>query len=228
MCLIFIFFVPILKTKIKQKVKNLSLALNIVLLIAVGVLFYLFFANKGQEPQKEQNANPSSDYAIGYINADSVLQNYDFFIEMQEKLQKKTQELEGEYQNRAQGLQKEVSDYQRNVNSLTIGQAKAVEESLMKKQQNLRTYQESLTQELMQEEAKINKELFDKISSFLKDYSKNNELQMVVKFNPGSDVLFATEGMDITQAVITGLNNTYKNERNAGATESGTDTTASK
>lgn len=204
--------------------KNLSLALNIVLLIAVGVLYYLHFDGKKETVQNESETSQPSDYAIGYINADSVLKNYDFFKEMQEKLQEKGEKLEVEYQNRAQGLQKEVNDYQRNVNSLTIGQAKAVEENLLKKQQNLRLYQESLAQELMKEESKVNKELYDKVTAFIEEYSNSNGLEMVVKYNQGSDVLYANNGMDITQAVIAGLNEQYKEQKAGTTTEAKADT----
>ncbi|GAA0894247.1 hypothetical protein GCM10009122_39280 [Fulvivirga kasyanovii] len=169
----------------------------------------------------------AAEYSVGYINADSVLKNYDFFKEMQEKLQERGQKLEDEYKSRAEGLQKEVNDYQRNVNNLTIGQAKAVEESLMKKQQNLRMLQESLSQELIKEESKINQELYEKITSYLDDYSKNHGLQMVVKYNQGSDVLYASDSMNITNAVIKGLNDAYKKEKEAPVEgEANTDTTA--
>lgn len=205
--------------------KNLSLVLNAVLLVAVGVLFFLHFSTNGGVEETEDNAEKAgtSEYAIAYINADSVLKNYDFFKDMQEKLKERGEKLEQEYQNRAQGLQKEVNDYQRNVNNLTIGQAKAVEENLMKKQQNLRLYQESLAQELMKEESKINQELYEKVTSFIKDYSDDKGFELVVKYNQGSDILYANEGMDITQAVISGLNTRYKEnkegENEAKATE---------
>ncbi|UII31547.1 OmpH family outer membrane protein [Fulvivirga ulvae] len=206
--------------------KNLSLVLNIILLVAVGVLFYLHFSGKKSEPEQEPGMIESAEYSVAYINADSVLSNYDFFKEMQEKLQEKGQKLEDEYKSRAQGLQKEVNDYQRNVNNLTIGQAKAVEENLMKKQQNLRMYQESLSQDLIKEESKINQELYEKITSFLNDYSQNHGLQMVVKYNQGSDVLYASDSMNITNAVISGLNDAYKKEKEVVTDKTNTDTTA--
>ena len=207
--------------------KNLSLVLNIILIVAVGVLFFLHFSGESSEPQQEPGIMEAAEYSVGYINADSVLKNYDFFKEMQEKLQERGQKLEDEYKSRAEGLQKEVNDYQRNVNNLTIGQAKAVEESLMKKQQNLRMLQESLSQELIKEESKINQELYEKITSYLDDYSKNHGLQMVVKYNQGSDVLYASDSMNITNAVIKGLNDAYKKEKEAPAEgEANTDTTA--
>nr|WP_155169842.1 OmpH family outer membrane protein [Fulvivirga kasyanovii] len=197
------------------------------MIVAVGVLFFLHFSGESSEPQQEPGIMEAAEYSVGYINADSVLKNYDFFKEMQEKLQERGQKLEDEYKSRAEGLQKEVNDYQRNVNNLTIGQAKAVEESLMKKQQNLRMLQESLSQELIKEESKINQELYEKITSYLDDYSKNHGLQMVVKYNQGSDVLYASDSMNITNAVIKGLNDAYKKEKEAPVEgEANTDTTA--
>nr|WP_238354655.1 OmpH family outer membrane protein [Fulvivirga marina] len=199
------------------------------MLVAVSVLFYLHFSGEKSESQQEPSMIESAEYSVAYINADSVLSSYDFFKEMQEKLQEKGQKLEDEYKSRAQGLQKEVNDYQRNVNSLTIGQAKAVEENLMKKQQNLRMYQESLSQELIKEESKINQELYEKITSYLNDYSKSHGLQMVVKYNQGSDVLYASDSMNITNAVISGLNEAYMKEKEVGTEiKSETDTTAVK
>lgn len=192
--------------------KNLSLVLNIVLIIAVAVLFYLQF-NEKSTPQEEKSIMSAAAYSVAYINSDSVLQKYDYFAELQEELQAKSKKLESEYQNRAQGLQKEFNDYQRNINNLTIGQAKALEEDLMKKQQNLRVYQESLSQELLKEEARISQELYNRVTGFLNDYSEKKGLQLVVKYNQGSDVLYANDSMNITNEVIKGLNEAYANEK---------------
>nr|WP_246202716.1 OmpH family outer membrane protein [Fulvivirga lutimaris] len=169
----------------------------------------------------------AGEYSVVYINSDSVLSKYDYFKDIQDKFQEKGQKLEKEYQNRAQGLQQEVNDYQRTVSNLTIGQAKALEENLMKKQQNLRLYQESLSQELLKEEAKMNQELYEKVTAFLKDYSAANGIDLVVKYNQGSDVLFATKGMDITEQVVKGLNEAYANESTEPATVAA-DSTAKK
>ncbi|HNP17687.1 MAG TPA: OmpH family outer membrane protein [Fulvivirga sp.] len=193
--------------------KNISLVLNAILIVAVGVLYYLHFASTNKTTGiTELAATDGGDYSVVYINSDSVLTNYHFFKDMQAKLQEKGNKLETEYQNRAQGLQQEVNDYQRTASSLTIGQAKALEENLLKKQQNLRLYQESLSQELMKEEAKMNQQLYDKITAYLSDYSLKNGIDIVVKYNQGSDVLYANKGMDVTDVVVEGLNTSYKTE----------------
>lgn len=193
--------------------KSLSLILNIVLVVAVGILFYLHFDSKNsvkEEPVADEAA--VTELKIAYINADTVLQHYDFFKQKQTELEAKQKKLDQDYRNRAQALQNEVNNYQQTVANLTIGQAKALEEDLMKKQQNLRMYQESLTQELMKEEAKINQELYTKVTSYIKEYSKDNNIEVVVKYNQGSDILYAGEAMDITSNIIDGLNNRFSEE----------------
>ena len=94
-----------------------------------------------------------------------------------------------------------------------MGQVRATEEDLGKKQQNLQMYQQSLGQQLMEEEAKLNKELYDRITVFLKKYGNEKGLQFVLKFDPTSDVLFAGEALDISQDVIAGLNAEYQLEK---------------
>ncbi|MEO0555248.1 MAG: OmpH family outer membrane protein [Bacteroidota bacterium] len=207
--------------------KNLLLVLNLVLTVSVGTLYYLqFFKDSPGESESLSKSKNLSDYRIVYINADSVLANYDYFEDAQAQLEEKGKKLEAEYQNRAQGLQNEVNNYQRTVSNLTIGQAKAIEEDLVKKQQNLRLYQESLTQQLLKEENEVNKELYDQVTAYLKEYSKQNNVDLVVKYNQGSDILFASDSLDITQTVIEGLNLAYANPETD--TDVALDTTATK
>jgi len=197
--------------------KNLSLILNIVLLVAVSVLFYLHFSNG--KPAAVETASGSTlpaDVRIAYINSDSVLKNYEYLKVNRDKLEAKTKKLEQEYRNRASGLQSEFNAYQRNVSTMTLGQVRAVEEDLQKKQQNLQMYQQSLTQQLMEEEAKLNKELYDRVTAFLKEYGQEKGLHVVLKYDPTSDVLFGVPALDISQDVINGLNDRYKSE-GAGA-----------
>lgn len=194
--------------------KNLSLILNAILIVAVGVLYYLHFSGPKTSSGSVESVSLGNTQ-IAYINADSVLKNYDYFKVSREKLEAKGQKLDQDLRNRAQALQNDYASYQRNLGSMTIGQAKAVEEDLTKKQQNLRMYQESLSQELMAEEGKINQELYGKVTDFLKQYGKEKGIQVVLKYDPSSDLLFAGDSLDISKAVVKGLNDAYKLEQSS-------------
>jgi outer membrane protein len=194
--------------------KNLSLVLNIVLLVAVAVLFYLHFSgSKTQSTASGSDSGSISDLKIAYINSDTVLKYYDYLKVNREKLEAKGKKLNDDYRNRVLSLQNEIQAYQRNVSSMTLGQARSAEEDLGKKQQNLQMYEQSLSQQMMQEENKLNKELYERITSFLKTYGKEKGLQVVLKFDQTSDVLYGGEPLDISQDVISGLNEVYKTEK---------------
>ena len=187
--------------------KNLSLILNGVLIIAVGFLYYDEFSESDDVIESETKSEMSvKNLAIAYINSDSLLTNYNYYEEVSDKLDEKRAKLQQEYTRRAEGLQKQIEDYQRTMTNLTIAQARAVEEDLGRKRQNLLQYQETITQELMREEAAITQELYDKVSSYLKKYGDENNLQVVLTYSAGSGLLYANDALNITDQVIEGLN----------------------
>ena len=142
-----------------------------------------------------------------------MLKYYDYFKEMKTIYEAKNKRLDQDLQNRAQSLQNDISAYQRNVGNLTIGQAKAVEEDLGKKQQNFRLFQQSVEQEVVNDQSKLQGELYGKITAFLKKYAEGSGLQVVLKYDQTSDVLFGGPGIDVSQDVITGLNEEYKSSK---------------
>jgi len=206
--------------------KNASLILNIVLLVAVAVLYFLHFSGgSASVSTADQGSSVPSDVKIAFITSDSILERYEYLKVNKEQLEEKTKKMDQEYRSRAQGLQNEIAAYQRNVGSMTLTQVRATEEDLGKKQQNLQLYQQSLGQQLMEEEQKLNKELYDRVTAFLKKYGAEHDLQVVLKYDPTSDVLYGGKALDITNDVIKGLNDGYQIEKGGGAK---TDTTGNK
>ena len=196
--------------------KNLSLILNAVLLVAVAVLFYLQFARPGTSGTDASTAAPG-EVKLAFINSDSVLKYYDYFKVNRDRLEDKAKKMDNEFRNRAQSLQNEFNNYQRNLSNLTIGQAKAIEQDLANKEQNLQVYRQSLAQDLSNEQTKMNDELYTKVTGFLKSYGQEKGLSVVLKFDQASDVLYAGESIDITKDVITGLNSAYQAEKQSPA-----------
>jgi len=205
--------------------KNLSLILNVVLLVAVVILYVLHFSSKKVESTTSSSDTSAVNLKLAYINSDSVLKHYDYLKVNREQLEAKTKKMDQDLRNRTVGLQNEINAYQRNVTGMTLGQARAAEEDLGKKQQNLQMYQQSLQQQLMQEEARLNKELYDRITGFLKRYGREQGLQVVLKFDPTSDVLYGGQSLDITDDVIKGLNEAYQIEKKTPGVKADSTTT---
>jgi len=62
-------------------VKNLSIVLNVILAVAVAVLYVLHFTGTsgGAEVSEAAGSQTPSDLSIAYVNSDSLLSNYDYF-----------------------------------------------------------------------------------------------------------------------------------------------------
>lgn len=186
--------------------KNISWVLNGICVLAIVVLYYLHFSGGSSS---RQASGPAGDLQMAYVNADTVLKYYDFSKAGRDRLEAKGKQLDQDLNSRATALQGEFEQYQRNVNSMTIGQARAVEEDLTKKRNNLQMYQESLSQQMLMEQEKMNRELYDNVTAFLRQYGSQRGIQVVFRYNVSSDVLFASDSLDISKEVIKGLNEAY-------------------
>ena len=201
--------------------KYLTIILNLILLIAVIVLFVLHFSTGNSETgdpgmQVSDTLMPEK-VTIVYINEDSLLKNYEYFKELASGLENKRKNLESDYTSKAQGLQTEIQNFQRNAGNMTISQARAVEEDLVKKQQNLLRYQETLAQDMMNEESEVNRKLYDRVSEYLNEFAQENGYTVVLNYKPGSVLLYGHQGMDVTEEVVQGLNGAYKASMNPDA-----------
>jgi len=199
--------------------KNLSIILNIVLLVAVGVLYFLHFSG-GHKSTSDGGSSTAADLGelkIAYINSDSVLEQYDYLKAAKVQMENKSKQFDQDLTNRAAGLENEIRAYQRNVNSMTLGQARATEEDLTKKQQNLQLYRQSLGQQLMEEEAKLNQELNEKVRAFLDRYAKEKGYHVILKYDVASDVMQINPALDISKDVVKGLNDAFKTDKTGAA-----------
>ena len=203
--------------------KYFSIILNLILLAAVVVLYVLHFSGKpssaaGTESIATDSTMPDK-VNIVYINEDSLLENYAYFKELAASLDSKRKSLETDYTSKAQGLQTEISNFQRNAGNMTMSQARAVEEDLMRKQQNLLRYQETLSQDMMKQEADVNQKLYQKVSDYVSDYARKNGYTVVLNYKPGSGLLYGHKAMDVTEEVVDGLNKAYEDSKTADASK---------
>jgi outer membrane protein len=184
------------------------------LLVIIGSLIAFTSCNMKEADGDENNttAVAKTNLSMAYVNSDSLALNYLYFEEVNTALTEKKEKYEKEFANRATGLQRQIEDFQKTANNMTLAQGRAVEEDLTRKQQNLQQYQQSLTQELLKEEAKLNKELYQAVSTYLKKFGKANNLDFIFKHSTGGEIWYGDSLLDITPEVIEGLNKEYNNK----------------
>ena len=160
---------------------------------------------------KTETVAVSASEKIVYVNSDSLLTKYQYFKDVQVKLQGKAKSAQQDMASKAQAYQREVAQYQAQANTLPADQRAATEERLGRKQQELQAYQQNAGSALQTEQATENEKLYDKIADYLKTYAKKKGFKMVLSYSKANPtILFADESLDVTSEVIIGLNETYK------------------
>ncbi|MDE6877604.1 MAG: OmpH family outer membrane protein [Odoribacter sp.] len=197
--------------------KSYSIALNVVLLIAVGVLYVLHFTNAGActSANVRENGNNigKGDVKIVYINTDTLLRNYTLSVELNEAFLKKQEERNTELNIKAKDLDRQAREFQRKLENngfISAERAEAARQDLLEKNQKLQQLQQEMTEKMMKEQSELNKKLFESITNFLVEYNKEKGYEIVLSTVVAGNVLYAADGFDITQDVVKRLNEQYK------------------
>lgn len=185
---------------------KISIGLNIILTLAVAVLYYLHFTSG--PGSKAHMALPvhMEGKPVLYLNTDSLLVNYTLFQESKAKLEAEQTRLENDMQRQAMNLEKEMMDFQQQYGGMTQSQVDKKREELGRKEQNLMALRDRMASQLLDQEQAINKQIYDSIYNYLLRFTEGKEVQYILGYSPGGSVLYAKEDLDITEQVIQGLN----------------------
>ena len=107
--------------------KNLSIALNIVLLVAVGFLYFKVYSSDDANVVITGQAAQSK---IVYVNSDSLMENYPLYQTIKKSMEKKRDSLDLVFRQRGEALQKEIENYQQTGAMLSEGDRAKKEEDL--------------------------------------------------------------------------------------------------
>lgn len=193
--------------------KNISLIINVVLAVALGVLFVLYFSLRSEvkDLSKQPLSLASGNGNIVYVNMDSLYTKYDEYIDMKTKMVEKQSKMEAELGAKKSNYERSVMDYQDKAKKglLLSSEMQRIEQQLMGDQQTLVKLSESMQQELAEESRVLNNKLGNNIVEFLKEYNKNSRYQYIFSHLYGGNLLYVNDSLDITKDVIEGLNEKY-------------------
>lgn len=196
--------------------KNFSIGLNIVLLIAVIVLYVLHFSGKTKNVEEQTGVSAVVPNAkIVYINMDSLLSNYEQSRELNEAFLKKVENNRTELNMKAKMFEQEVVAFQQKLDNngfVTRERAEQAQADLMVKRQNLQKLDQELMETTQREQIELNQKLFTEITNFLKEYNKTKGYQLILSTTVGGNVFYAEDGFDITKDVVNQLNQQYRNK----------------
>ncbi len=199
--------------------KNLSLWLNAVLIVAVVGIYVLHFSGNTSKITETVADDAEQvidrDYEIAYVDIDSLVANYDLFIDKRESLEQKRGESEAELQIKSRSFEREVLDFQDKVSKGLITRTKAqmLQQELAQKEQELYATRDNLAMQLSEEEQVMYRQVLNEVMDFLKEYNKDYNYRFIFSNSFGGQLLYSDQSLNITQDVLKGLNEEYAKEK---------------
>ncbi len=206
-----------------------SLILNVVLCIAVIVLYILHFTGESRKTSIGTNTKEdvwiedttlaqkaltsNRPLKVVFIRADSIYVKYEYFTNLKKGIEGKTRRSEAELEGEMKRLEKDYEDAQRRAQSMSKEQIMELEQRFGQRQQGLGQLRDRLAEELAVEEEKLNKQLRSKVQDYFNRIASENDFDYIVSYFPGSNVIWANDSLDITSKVLNDLNREYREGR---------------
>jgi outer membrane protein len=210
--------------------KQLPLIINAVLIVAVGILFYMNMSLKknieamSTTPQSPSTAgqNPvvlsannnveMKDAKIAYLNIDSLDYKYQYIIDNSKEYTNKQAAIESQLNSMATKFQNDYQEFQQAAQAGVRGEAELNKQKAQLEQEQADAAAKQKQLESLGEEVAMKRGvMLKKVSDYIAKYN-NGKFDYILAYTTSniSSVLYAKPGLDITKEIVDGLNAEYK------------------
>lgn len=201
--------------------KSIEKYLIYILLLAVAGLYVLHFTT----PQSEENHSASnldtlsgSDKTekkgrIYYVNTDSVWQQYQYVQEITKQLESKKIQYENQLEKELRQFETEVNDFRSKGPMMSEVEVQIKQRDLVRKESELGKMGEELERKFLSEEKEWNDKLRKKIIDYIELVTKEKSYDYILGYSLTSNIILANDSLDLTAQVVSGLNESYQQEK---------------
>lgn len=210
--------------------KNISLALNAIMAVAIIILFYLQLSDKPSGATTETDkieelptvdkveemitSNDSSTSKIGYINVDSLQMKYKLYDELKAQLEKKEKSYEAQFKAKTLAFQKKYEDVRKRSQNMTEFELQLNQKELAEEDEKLYQMREEFAQRLEKEMIELNTKLYKAIKDYIKQHNELTKYDIIIgESQTRNFVLDFNKDIDITNDIVKGLNNKYNEDK---------------
>ena len=183
--------------------KNLPLAINIILLCAVAFLFYKVF-NKNPSVQV-LSASTNKEANIVFVNSDTLLDNYPLLKNLEKEFKHRQDSAENVLLARDKSIKQEYAKFEQTAATMPEEEQKRLYNGFMQKQQELEKFRDDLLKSLSAEQEKMQDSVHSNLVQYLKVYNRSHGYDYIMSYQRGNGILLANDSLEITQDVLKGL-----------------------
>ncbi len=195
--------------------KSTSIVLNIILLIAVSVLYYLHFASHTPSVTQATNATnkitSANNPKIAYFEMDSLENQYGYIKEIRNELKNKQIDMNAELTKLRKSYESRIAQLQEKASTMSQTEGEAAQREVAQMHQNVAAKEQSLNQSFQEETYKKMQTVSKQIEDFLKQYNKGKGYAYIITSQPGL-IYYKDPTYNVTKDLVDGLNAQYKQE----------------
>lgn len=199
--------------------KNALLIVNVVLVIAVATLFFLYFSNKAPKviasvTNTEASSNPNG-FKIAYFEMDSIENNCLLSKEAREALRFKEESLNKQLQGIKDKYNKLWEESNQKVKMLSDDEKAQRQQTLDMLEETYKSQYQNNGAEIQSEMFKYRQKIFAEVQKFLKQYctEKGYSFALASGGTTNDPIYYKDSMYNITTDLIKGLNEQYKAQK---------------
>lgn len=209
-----------LKPSCNEKKSKCMPIINCILFVGLILIYIFHFTGIGAKSNSLANADAKAPIAVGeggikiaYINTDSLMDKYQYALDLQEQLKSFQSAKENSYKQQMSQFQKDYEAYVKGGGeNMTLAQQQAKEKELSERMQRLQSLEAELAQQIQEKTLSESEKMTRAVYNFIREYNAQNQqfdLILARSFS-SSPILYGNEGMDITEEIVKGLNEEYQ------------------
>jgi len=170
--------------------------IGIVLIIAFQVFSFSYSYLKSSEE-------------IVYIDNAKLLNNYLGMTEARKEFETKSLSWKANIDTLVNEVTVAIKDFEKNNAQMSKKEQQLSKGLIKTKQQHLQNYQQAIQQQSAQADAQMTEEVLTKVNAFLSAYGEKNNYRIIMGANSSGNIIYAEDGLDITEEVLDALNKQY-------------------
>lgn len=195
------------------------LALNIVLLVAVGVLFFLFFNKKDKGVVNTTNRSSYFDTSrkwqnipVAYFDMDSVEENFVLWKKVQEEVLKTEQNINDSINRLNLGLKLQFEKFKEDRLKMPPEEIEKANNYFMEKDKEIKNTERILMQDYQKYYVAKQQEIITLIKNYCKEFNKDGRFSYIIAREPGL-FYYTDTALNITSELLKGLNAIHSNKK---------------
>ena len=176
--------------------KNLvDIGVKVALVTAVVVLFVLQF---------------QSGDSFVYVDSQKLMMSYNGMKDARSEFESKAAAWKANLDTLNMQVETTIRDYEAKKNKLSGEERRVTEELIRTKQQQYLNYEQVVQEKVQAEDKELSRKVMEKVNEYLKKYGKQKGYKIIFAATQYGNIVYAEDGIDVTDEVIKGLNAEYR------------------